>query len=132
MKKIIYLKQSEKANNTIEKIILKIKSIFNVITLEESNTYCLPVLEKSNLSEYKIKRTTKKIIKLLDKNGSNTIVLSKYLNQNEMFKNYLYSHNINILDGRFLFKCLIYKIIEYICKIKNKPMNLRRNYFINQ
>lgn len=121
MKKIVYVQECSNSN---KKILLKINKFFNVINIKEDKYY-LPVLKKDKLSEHNIKRLTNKINKLLEKNGVDNIALSEYLNSNQLFKNYLYSNNINILNGRFLFKCLIYKIIEYIFKIKNKQIELR-------
>ena len=60
-----------------------------------------------------------KIREILDLNLSNMIILSNKLKQNKDFVNLLYSKDINIVQGRFLFKLLIEKIVDKIC-IKNK------------
>ena len=125
--RIIYIKETENLDNTLKnKIILKLRRVFNIIKIEKVNEqviYILPILKQKKISEYRVKKLVNKAIKLLENDASSTIALSKYLNSNTLFKNYLYSNNINILDGRFLFKCLINKIIKYIFEIKNKELN---------
>ena len=49
-------------------------------------------------------------------NNIENVVLSNYLEENEILKQKLYCQNINILDGRYLFYLLIPEIIEYILK----------------
>ncbi len=126
--KIIYVRETEETSSIIQRILIHIKRFFNIINIE-NDTYYIPVFLRSKLSKHTIKRLTSKINLLLEKHNSTTVALSEYLNSNKLFKNYLYSNNISILDGRFLFKCLIYKIVEYIFKIKNKQIELRRNFF---
>ena len=121
MKKIIYIKESNKNSNLKSKLLLNLKKIFNIIKTKE-NTYYIPICKEDKLSEYRIKKLTKKINILLEKDASNTVALSTYLSNNQLFKNYLYSQNLNILDGRFLFKCLSYNLIEYILKNQSKEM----------
>lgn len=132
--KIIYIKETEEIRNVVRRILLKVKKVLNVIKIEDNGNnriYCIPIFKNSKLSKFRIKKIAKKINILLERDGSNTVALSEYLNSNQIFKNYLYSKNINILDGRFLFKCLIYKTIEYIFKIKNKAMEFRRSFIAN-
>ena len=128
--KVIYIKEAEEISNIREKTLLKIKRIFNIIRIENDNTYCLPIFKGYNLSRYKIKRLANKIYKLIENDQTNCIVLSEYLNNSQLLKNYLYSENINILDGKYLFKSLSCKILEYIYEIKNKPIELRRGFFV--
>jgi len=132
---IIYIKETEETCDIVKRIIFKIKKILNIIKIEENSNntiYYLPIFKNSEISKYRIKKLSNKINKLLEKNGSSNIVLSEYLYEKELLKNYLYSKNINILDGRYLFKCLTYKIIEYIFKIKNNPMEFRRSLITNK
>ena len=121
LKKIIYIKEIEKTSG-LKFILSKLKKYLNIIKIEDDKVYYLPIFKENKLSEYRIKKLTKKISILLEKDVSNNIVLSEYLNKNQLLKNYLYSKNVNILNGKFLFKCLTYKIIEYIFKIKNSKM----------
>lgn len=123
--KIIYIKETQKTCDIIKEIILKIKYFFNMIDVEyEENKiiYYLPLVQEKKYSKNKIKKISKKIIKNLEKNGSNNVALSIYLNTLTELKNNLYSENVNILDGRYLFKCLTEEIIKYILKIKNEDI----------
>lgn len=132
--KIIYIRETEETCDIIKRILLSIKKILNIIRVEDNGSnkmYYLPMFKDSKLSEYRIKRITNKINSLLEKDGVNNVALSEYLDNNQLFKNHLYSKNINILNGRFLFKCLTYKIIEYIFKIKNTSMEFRRSFIAN-
>ncbi len=131
MKKIIYIKETEEKATTIKRILLSVSKFFNIIKVQDDSMYYLPIFRNNKLSKYTIKRLTNKINILLEKSGANNIVLSEYLNNKQLFKNYLYSKNINILNGRFLFKCLTYKIIEYIFKVKNSAMEFRRGLIAN-
>ncbi len=121
MKKIIYIKEINKASSLKSKLLLNFRKIFNIIKTKD-NIYYLPISKEDKFSENKIQRLTKKINMLLERDASNTVALSIYLDKNQLFKNYLYSQNVNILDGRFLFKCLSYNLIKYILHIKNKEM----------
>ena len=132
LKKIIYVRETEDKYNIINKIILYIKNILNIIKVRDNRIYYLPMLKNKKLSKHKIRKLTNRINILLEKNGVNCVALSEYLDSNQLFKNYLYSNNINILNGRFLFNCLIYKIIEYIFNIKNEEMEFRRSFIVNK
>lgn len=132
--KVILIKETEETCDIVKRILVKIKKFLNIIKSKfekDNNIYCLPIFKDSKISTYRIKKISNKINKLLEKDGSNTIVLSGYLDKNQLLKNYLYAENINILDGRFLFKCLSEKILEYIYKIKGKEIELRRSFYFN-
>jgi len=128
--KIVYIKETKETCDIVKRIILKIKKFLNIIKIKNNNIYFLSIFKKSKLSKFRMKRLSNKIYKLLEKNETNCVVLSEHLNSNGLFKKYLYCKNINILDGRYLFKNLSCKILEYIFKIKNKPMELRRSIII--
>jgi len=102
--KIIYIKETEETCDIIKRIILRIKKIFNFVKIENSDNniiYYLPVFKDSKISKYRIKKLVNKVNTLLEKDNSNTIVLSEHLDKNQLLKNYLYAENINILDGRY-------------------------------
>lgn len=98
-----------------DKYKLKLKSILNKI--EEKNAgnkffLTLPVSVDNKIKD-------KKFIKLVEQLGKykmKTVVLSEGLYNIEVIKNNLYSRNIDILDGKFLFKLLTEEIIHYLCK----------------
>lgn len=133
--KVVYIRETEETCDIIKRIIFRIKRFLRIINIENKNNntiYYLPIFKDSNISKHYVRKLSNKISKVLEKQGSNNIVLSEYLYNNQLLKNYLYSENINILDGRFLFKCLIYNVIKYIFKIKNKEMEFRRNFISNK
>lgn len=127
--KIGYIRETEESHNTLEKLKLFLKKFFNIIDVKADNgkiIYYLPISKKTKLNTYRIKKILKKLVIILEKEGIYNIAVSKYLNQDE-FKLYLYSQNINILNGRYLFKCLSYDFLKYIFDKKQKQMELRRS-----
>lgn len=108
--------------------------MFNIIDSDKNNEkriYYLPIFKNTKLSKYKINRLSKKIVNKLENEGISNIALSKHLETIQLLKIKLYVENMNILDGRLLFKCLIYELIEYILNIKNKKMQERRYNIIS-
>lgn len=132
--KIIYIKETEETCDIIQRVALKIKRMLNIIKVDkikEKTIYYLPVFDNTKISKYRIKKLSKKIYTLLEKHCSNIVALSQNLEKNQSLKNNLYSQNINILDGKYLFRCLTYQTIEHIFKIKNKEMKFRRGFIVN-
>lgn len=132
--KVIYVRETKDTCDFIKRMILKLKCFFNIINIEnvqEKTIYNLPIFANKNINKYRMNKLSKKVIKNLEKDGAYNIVLSKYLCTLQILKNNFYSENINILDGRYLFKCLSYELIEYILNIKNKKMQERRYNFIS-
>lgn len=122
--KIGYIRETEEKAGFLQKLNLYIKKALNIIDIKETNgrnIYYLPISKTNKVSTYRIKRVSKKLVKLLENEGIHNIVISKYLNKDK-FKIYLYSQDVNILDGKYLFKCLIYYLLEYIFNIKEKQM----------
>ena len=118
-----------------KKIKIRLMRFFNIVKKElynEKNIYYLPILKNEDISECTIKRLSKEINKILEKEESNTVALSDFLSENYILRNYLYSNNINILNGRFLFKCLTYNIIKYLFNIKKQEIELRRSFYTNK
>lgn len=125
--KIIYVKEASDTCDIVKRIILKIKSFFNIIdkeTKQERLIYILPIFSDKKISSNRIYKLSKKVIKNLEKDEVTNVVLSKYLDTLKDLKNSLYDENVNILDGRYLFKCLSYETIEYILKRQNRCIEL--------
>ncbi len=123
--KFVYIKETNQTCDIIKRIILKIKYFFNIIdikTVQNKIIYLLPIYFNKNINEHRINKISKKIISKLEKDGVRNIILSKYIGTIKQLKNNLYSANVNILDGRYLFKCLSYDIINYISKRKNEDI----------
>ena len=79
------------------------------------------------------KKTMKKINKILDDNNCNKVIVSNKLKQNKEFLNNLYCNNIDIIDGKKLYKELIESIIEKACtqnhlNAKKTQITLMVNY----
>lgn len=126
--KIIYIKEIEETCDIVKIIIIKIRKALNIIKTKYYNDkkiYYLPIFRNKKTSKYRIKKLVNKINELLEKDGAGNVVLSECLENNKLLKNYLYGKNINILNGTFLFKSLIYKILEYIFEVRNKEIKYR-------
>lgn len=133
--KVYYIKEKEDTCDIVKMSMVFLKKIFNNIDVENINGkvyYILPIFKKTKLSKYRAKRLAKKIVKKLEKDGIQNIALSNCLDKYDFLKLYLYSKNINILDGRFLFRVLQYEVIEYILKRKKKKIQERRSNNINK
>lgn len=126
MKKIsiIYLKELGNLDEVFEKdsklpiilkkLILLLKKIFCIVTINEQKVYVLPYKELEKYSKFKL-YLIKKILQKL--NGK--VVLSDYLNQSKILKKMLQNANIPVIEGMLLSTYLLPEIIGYICnKIK--------------
>ena len=74
-------------------------------------------IQNDNIKIYynlETEKNIKKIIKNLLKQEIYNVVLDKSLWDNDKFKNYLYSNNINIVDGKWLKKYMTLDILNYI------------------
>lgn len=83
------------------------KNIFNKLDVEEYE----------NGKKYIIPKLNEKVIEKLKKDNIKNVVIAKKDKHNIEFINNIYSSNMNILNGRLLFKNLIPEIIEYLSKI---------------
>ena len=74
-------------------------------------------IQNDNIKIYynlETEKNIKKIIKNLLKQEIYNVVLDKSLWDNDKVKNYLYSNNINIIDGKWLKKYMTLDILNYI------------------
>lgn len=107
---LFFIEESKEKN----KYKLKINKILNKIQEKKDGNkvfLSLPI-KREKIKEKKIK----KLVKQMQKYKIKTVVLSDNLFNIETLKNELYSININILDGKYLFKLLTEEVIKYICK----------------
>ena len=86
--------------------------------LKQIETYEDRIIINKNVEKLN-KNMMNKINKILDNNSCTEVILSKKLKSNKILKNSLYSNDINIVNGKNLYKKMLEKIIESIC-IKNK------------
>lgn len=119
---MFYIEKNDKPT-WIEKII----SIIKV----ENNTIKLPY--KENINQNKIEKLAQKTKKVLEKNStSQKVVLSKEIQKENLYINYLNTYGLKIQDGRWLFEILITDIIEYIInKKKLETSKLKISMLIN-
>lgn len=119
---MFYIEKNDKPT-WIEKII----SIIKV----ENNTIKLPY--KENINQNKIEKLAQKTKKVLEKNStSQKVVLSKEIQKENLYINYLNTYGLKIQDGRWLFEILITDIIEYIINKKNlETSKLKISMLIN-
>lgn len=116
---ICYISETHETCDFVKRIVIKIKKIFNIVEFSEDNgktTITLPLFKSNKIRNKKIIKIAKRINRKLYDNNIENVVLSNYLEENEILKQKLYCQNINILDGRYLFYLLIPEIIEYILK----------------
>ena len=119
---MFYIEKNDKPT-WIEKIIPIIKV--------ENNTIKLPY--KENINQNKIEKLAQKTKKVLEKNStSQKVVLSKEIQKENLYINYLNTYGLKIQDGRWLFEILITDIIEYIINKKNlETSKLKISMLIN-
>ena len=80
------------------------------------------ILINCNIENFKISTKIKlfrKIKNILDSNNIKNVIISKEIKKDSEFVNLFYSNNLDIIDGRILFKKLIIQIIENICTHNN-------------
>lgn len=117
---IIYLKELGNLDEVFEKdsklpiilkkLILLLKKIFCIVTINEQKVYVLPYKELERYGKFKL-YLIKKILQKL--NGK--VVLSDYLNQSKSLKEMLQNANISVIEGMLLSTYLLPEIIGYIC-----------------
>lgn len=106
---LFYIQESKEDN----RFKCKINNMLNKIEDKENeNKIFLTLPIRKDTKPRKIKTIANKIEKYKIK----TAILSDELYDVEQLKNELYARNINILDGKYIFKILIEDIINYIYK----------------
>jgi len=134
---LFFLQESKEKN----KCKLKIKNILNKIEekIDKNKIFLTLPINIVGAHDCALKRAKeikpkkiKKIINKLDKYNIKTVVLSERLYNIEVLKNNLYARNIDILDGKYLFKLLAEEIIKYLCKkIRKNIEQIEMSIFTN-
>lgn len=96
----------------VDKLGFKEK-LFKSIKIED-NKILVPINTIQNLNEKQLIKLANKTSKMLQKTHSQKIVLSKDFYENEIYKNILYSYGYDIVDGKWLFEGIEYKVLDYI------------------
>jgi len=111
---LYYIQETDKPN-----FIFK---VFSIIELKEDKII-LPI-QKEILDEKNANKISKKIMKILNKTNCKKIVLSKEVKKQELLVNKLYSNQIDIVDGKWLFEVMMYDVVKFIINKKNlEPKN---------
>ena len=92
--------------------------LFNLLEIV-GDKIILPVNYEEVIDNKKASILTKKIKKILNKTGCNSIILSKYLKKQDNLVDLLNSYLINIVDGKWLCSVLTSKILDYIIEKEN-------------
>ena len=90
------------------------KKLLKVIEIKDDE-----IILNFDMSKFKFNKkviVVNKIRDILELNESNKIILSKKLKQDRDFINLLYSKDIDIISGKILFKLLLTKLVDNICK----------------
>ena len=105
-----------------------IEKKFNILKVND-NTITVPMYENMKQKNIeKIARKTEKIIKKYSK--SKKIILNKEMQKEELYKNYLNTYDLEIINGKWLFEILLIDIVEYIIK-KRKLEKVNISILIN-
>ena len=104
-----YIQETDKLNFLFKQ--------FNIIKLI-GNKIILPVGEEK-IKQKKAEKLAKKTKRILDKTNCNKLILSKTIKIHENYKNYLYTYNFDIVEGKKLFEILSNLVLDYIVKKKN-------------
>ena len=100
----------------------------NIIKIRE-NTIFLPMEEE--MKGHKIEKLAMKTKKIIQKySNSKKIVLSKELQNEQLYINYLNSYGLEIQNGRWLFEILLPEVVEYIIN-KKKIEKINISIMIN-
>lgn len=91
-----------------------IKRAINLVYNKDDEIIIQPL--KSNK---KTTKTIEKIKKICTKYKVNNITLCKNIRSNKEFMNNIYASNINVFDGRWLVKFLVYELAEYVVQSLN-------------
>lgn len=113
-------KENSRLPNFIKKWILSYKKIFGVVTIKENGMCILPYQNMDSFFKIKLFIITK-ILEKLD----TFVVLSKKLQSFSELKESIIESKIKVLDGKKLSNYLIPEIIEYICKMSKKEVNMQ-------
>lgn len=125
--KIGYIREKEVTCDIVKQIIVRIERFFSIVKFEKINDkifITLPITSRTKLNKYTTKRLAKAVLKKLYDNCIENVVLSKHLEDLSLFKNILYSENMNILDGKYLFKVISYNILQYIYEYKKEATDM--------
>ena len=103
-------------SNFSKSIIYFFRDLFKIIlekNIENKKMYILPNLNKKYIEKIR------KIIKI---RCVNTVVLSETLRNNKEFFNNIKEENVKILDGKWIYRYIEEKLLDYIMNLKNEKL----------
>lgn len=113
-----YIEETDKLNLIYKKLtILKL----------EDNKIILPLEGKENITNKQAKKLGQKTKKILEKTNCKKVIISKKIQKYEQYLNELYSYNLEIVGGKWLFEVLLYKILCTVIKKQNLKKEETRN-----
>ena len=104
------------------------QELFNIVKLE-GNKIILPICnvkkinkknnnEKNEIKEKQMElKLAQKTNKIINQTNSRKVVISKEIQKHRTYLNQLYTYDLDIIDGKWLFFMLIPEILEYVIKI---------------
>lgn len=108
-----------------------ISKILNMPTVKEDKII-LPI-GQDKIKIKKAEKLAQKTVKILEKTNSKKIVLSKQISKQEEYVNFLHSYGAKIIEGKWLFKALTLKVLDYIVEKKRlKKEELQISILINE
>ena len=112
---MIYIKLSKKDKLSFKE---KIKLMFNGFKKIEIGDSKIIVLEIFDFKE----KTFSKLLKFIKENCVSRVCLSEDLFKDDKMVVFLYEQNVKIFDGKWLYKNLTMKILDYIMEIKKDSL----------
>lgn len=120
---LYYIQETDKP-----KLILKMLNI----PIVKEDKIILPIGE-DKISIKKAERLAKRTIAILEKANNQKIVLSKKTSKQEDYVNFLNSYGAKIIEGRWLFKALTLKALDYVVEKKRlKKEEIQLSILINE
>ncbi|MGN1296871.1 MAG: hypothetical protein ACI4VH_00320 [Clostridia bacterium] len=105
--------------------------LFNIVKLQKDKII-LPI-GKEEVKSKRAEKLAEKTKKILDKTNCNKLVLSKIIKTQQIYKNYLYSYNLDIVEGRWLFEALSMQALEYVInKERMKKEETQLSILVNE
>lgn len=110
--KVIFLYYIQEA----DKLTL-MEKLFNLIRLE-GDKIILPIDAKEEMESKKSQKLAKKTKKIFEKTRSRKIVVSEKVQEQEEYMNLLYTYDLDMVEGKWLFEVLASKVLDYLLEKK--------------
>ena len=107
-----------------------ILNFFNIIKLDD-NKIILPISDEE-VSDKKAEKLAIRTKAILDETSCKKIVISKKIKRNQNYINKLHTYQYEISDGKWLFKALTDKVLDYIVEKKKLIKQETRNSDISK